>query len=238
MHVNRFSGRTENYLKGRPPYPEAVVDELERHGLAPGSLAADIGAGTGAAALLFLRRGYRVIAIEPNDEMRAAAIASGIDARPGTGEETGLPDSSVDLVLCAQAFHWMDQPRAWAEFNRIVRPGGFIALLWNNRVRSGSPFLEELELLLHRHAVEDMTWAERMEKRRWPGMQEAVFPHTHRLDLEAFLARISSLSWMPRPGAPGHAEMAAELQALFAKYSADGFVEMPHECVLYWTGRA
>ncbi len=238
MHTHRFTGRAESYRKGRPPYPEAVVDELERQGLAPGSLVADIGAGAGAAALLFLRRGYRVMAVEPNAEMRAAALSLGIDARPGTGEDTGLPDSSVDLVLCAQAFHWMDQPRAWAEFNRIARPGGFIALLWNNRVRSGTPFLDELEALLNRHSLEDIAWAERMEKRRWPGMHEAVFPHVHRLDLDAFLARISSLSWMPAPGAPGHTEMIAALRELFAKHNHGGFVEMPHECALYWTRRA
>jgi SAM-dependent methyltransferase len=237
MHIHRFTGRTEQYLKGRPPYPEAVVDELERHGLEPGSLATDIGAGTGAASLLFLRRGYRVIAVEPNEDMRAAALAAGIDARPGTGEQTGLPDACAGLVLCAQAFHWMDQPRAWAEFQRIAHPGGFIALLWNNRVRSGTPFLDELEALLHEYAVEDIAWAERMEKRCWPGMNHAVFPHTHRLDLEAFLARISSLSWMPRPGAPGHAEMEAALRRLFARHEQGGFVEMPHRCELFWTRR-
>lgn len=237
MHIHRFTGRTEQYLKGRPPYPEAVVDELERHGLEPGSLAADIGAGTGAASLLFLRRGYRVIAVEPNEDMRAAALAAGIDARPGTGEQTGLPDACAGLVLCAQAFHWMDQPRAWTEFQRIAHPGGFIALLWNNRVRSGTPFLDELEALLHEYAVEDIAWAERMEKRCWPGMNHAVFPHTHRLDLEAFLARISSLSWMPRPGAPGHAEMEAALRRLFARHEQGGFVEMPHRCELFWTRR-
>lgn len=237
MHIHRFTGRAESYLKGRPPYPEAVVDELERHGLAPGSLVADIGAGTGAASLLFLRRGYRVIAVEPNDDMRAAALASGIDARPGLGEETGLAGSSVDLVLCSQAFHWLDQRRAWAEFNRIARAGGFIALLWNNRLKSGTPFLDELEALLHRHAIEDIARAERMDRRRWPGMHEAGFPHTHRLDLDAFLARISSLSWMPRPGAPGHAEMTAALRELFARHNRGGHVEMPHECKLYWTRR-
>lgn len=237
MHVDRFTGRAADYRQGRPPYPDPVVDTLERHGLVPGSLVADIGAGTGAASLLFLRRGYRVIAVEPNEDMRRAALASSIDARPGTGEDTGLPSASVDLVLCAQAFHWMDQPRAWAEFLRIARPGGFIALLWNNRVRSGTPFLDELEQLLKRFSLEDIEWAERMEKRCWPGMNKAVFPNTHRLELDTFLARISSLSWMPRPGAPGHAEMTSALRGLFARHQRGGFVEMPHECVLYWTRR-
>ncbi|MCS7041200.1 MAG: class I SAM-dependent methyltransferase [Bryobacteraceae bacterium] len=238
MHVNRFSGRAADYLRGRPSYPEAVVDELERQGLLPGSLVVDVGAGTGLASLLFLRRGYRVIAIEPNAEMRAAAAAAGIDARPGTGEDTGLPAACADLVLAAQSFHWMDQPRAWAEFERIARPGALIALLWNNRVRSGSPFLEELEALLHRYAVEDIAWAERMEKRRWPGMQEARFPNSQSVDFDGLLARIASMSWMPRSGTPAHAAMAAELRALFDRRQQGGLVELPHECVLYWTRRA
>ena len=235
MHVNRFAGRACDYLKGRPPYPEAVVDELERQGLQPGSLVADIGAGTGAASLIFLRRGHRVIAIEPNEDMREAAIRLGIDARPGTGEDTGLPDACADLVLCAQAFHWMDQSRAWQEFQRIARPGGWIALLWNNRVRTGSPFLDQLERLLERFAVEDVSRAERMDKRRWPGMQEAHFPHVHRVDFEALLARVTSMSWMPRPDSPAWPAMAAALRQLFDEHERGGFVEMPHDCVLYWT---
>jgi len=169
--------------------------------------------------------------------MRRAALDLGLDARPGTGEETGLPDACAGLVLCAQAFHWMDQPRAWAEFQRIARPGGLIALLWNNRVRAGTPFLEELEALLHRHAVDDIAWAERMDRRRWPGMQVVVFPHAHRLDLDGFLSRISSLSWMPRSGSPGHAAMIEDLRSLFARHQQAGVVEMPHQCELYWTRR-
>lgn len=235
MHVDRFSGRAADYVKGRPAYPEAVVDELERQGLVPGSFVVDVGAGTGLASLLFLRRGYSVIAIEPNAEMRAAAIEAGIDARAGTGEDTGLADACADLVLAAQSFHWMDQPRAWQEFQRIAKPGGLIALLWNNRVRSGSPFLEELEELLHRHALEDIGWAERMEKRRWPGMQEAHFPNSQRVDFDGLLARIASMSWMPRSGTPEHAAMAADLRALFDRHQRDGAVELPHDCVLYWT---
>ncbi|MGC8760012.1 MAG: class I SAM-dependent methyltransferase [Bryobacteraceae bacterium] len=237
MHVQRFSGRAADYLKGRPPYPEAVVDELERHGLAPGALVVDVGAGTGAATLLFLRRGYRVIAIEPNEEMRAAALGFAIDARPGAGEDTGLPDSCADLVLCAQAFHWMDQPRAWAEFQRIARPGALIALLWNNRVQAGTAFLEELESLLHRHAIENIAWAERIERRRWPGMQEAHFPNSQRLDYQGLLARIASMSWMPRSGTPEHARMADDLRRLFERHQRDGHVEMLYDCVLYWTRR-
>lgn len=237
MHVNRFSGRAADYRKGRPAYPEAVVDELERHGLVPGGVVVDVGAGTGLASLLFLRRGYRVIAIEPNAEMRAAAVEAGIDARAGAGEETGLPDACADLVLAAQSFHWMDQPRAWREFERIAKPGALIALLWNNRVRSGTPFLEELEELLHRHAVDDIAWAERLERRRWPGMQEAHFANSQRVDFDALLARIASMSWMPRSGTPAHAAMAAELRALFEKHQRGGLVELPHDCVLYWTRR-
>lgn len=237
MHVNRFSGRAADYRKGRPAYPEAVVDELERHGLVPGGVVVDVGAGTGLASLLFLRRGYRVIAIEPNAEMRAAAVEAGIDARAGAGEETGLPDACADLVLAAQSFHWMDQPRAWQEFERIAKPGALIALLWNNRVRSGTPFLEELEELLHRHAVDDIAWAERLERRRWPGMQEAHFANSQRVDFDALLARIASMSWMPRSGTPAHAAMAAELRALFEKHQRGGLVELPHDCVLYWTRR-
>lgn len=230
----RFSGRAADYALGRPGYPEAVVDTLEASGLVRGDLVIDAGAGTGLASLLFLRRGYRVIAIEPNPEMRQAALGAGIDARPGSGEDTGLPGAEAGLVVCAQAFHWMDRPRAWREFQRIVRPSGLIALLWNDRVTSGTDFLDRLEPILVRHAESDPRTSENPELRRWPGTHHAVFRHAQLLDWSALLSRVCSMSWMPRRGSSGFDALAADLESLFAQCQRDGRVEMIYDCSLYW----
>lgn len=229
-HTQRFTGRAGDYALGRPSYPDRIVDHLEACGLAPGSLVADIGAGTGLSSRLFLDRGYNVVAVEPNADMRAAAIGSGIDCRDGTGEATGLKAACFDLVLCAQAFHWMDRERAWSEFRRIARPGGLLALVWNLRLASGSPFMEGLESLFARYSTELHRRREASEFRSWPGTTEARFDNTQRLDWPALRARVTSTSYMPR-----HSEaMLADLRALFDQTIDAGFVSMLYDCRLYW----
>jgi len=230
----RFIGRAKDYALGRPDYPDAVVDTLEAEGLQPAGLVVDVGAGTGISSRVFLRRGYRVIAIEPNAEMRAAAIGSGVDCRDGRGEATGLPSGSADLVICAQAFHWLHRDRAWAEFHRVARPGGLLALMWNIRVTRGTPFVEGLELLLHEHCAEDPAVSEGAHLRQWPGTQLREFRHEQRLNWDALRGRVSSMSYMPRPGSPEHAPMIEALRHLFDETNSDGLVSMIYDCRLYW----
>src|SRR6185312_11033825 len=130
LPTQRFTSRVEDYVKYRPGYPPNIVDLLERHaGLKPNSVLADVGSGTGILSEIFLRRGDTVLGIEPNREMRQAAERAlagfprfrSIDA---TGESTSLEDASVDAVLTAQAFHWLDGPRAASEFRRITKHRG------------------------------------------------------------------------------------------------------------------
>lgn len=230
----RFNGRVAAYVLGRPGYPAAVVETLVSLGLPAGGLVVDVGAGTGIASRLFLDRGYRVIAIEPNAEMRAAAIGAGIDARDGRGEATGLPGAVADLVLCAQAFHWMDRPAAWAEFQRIAKPGGLLALLWNQRVVAGDAFLEDLERLLRAHSAEDPQVSEGAGLRQWPGTTLVEFRHAQPLDWPGLLARTSSMSYMPLAGTPQHDAMTADLRDLFDAHQRGGVVTMTYDTRLYW----
>src|SRR5688500_12874890 len=147
----RFTDRVEAYVRHRPSYPDDVVRFLESIGLArPGMTVADIGSGTGISAQLFLRNGYRVIGVEPNAAMRAAAerlLATELETSAfrsvnGSAEATTLPDASVDLVVAGQAFHWFDRPAARREFHQILRQdnssNGGVALFWNSRDLTGS----------------------------------------------------------------------------------------------------
>src|SRR5436190_381607 len=110
----RFSSRVEAYAKYRPGYPAGVIELFQREcGLKPGASVADIGSGTGIFSELLLKTGVTVYGVEPNADMRAAAEKSlatypGFHSVDGSGEQTGLPDASIDLVTCAQAFHWLD----------------------------------------------------------------------------------------------------------------------------------
>ena len=112
LPTERFSDRVENYVKYRPTYPAKVIDTLRQHcSLDSDAVIADIGAGTGIFTDLLVRRGFQVLAVEPNDEMRNAAefrFANEPRFRSlaGTSERSGLADGSIDLITVAQAFHW------------------------------------------------------------------------------------------------------------------------------------
>src|ERR1700744_1650569 len=149
--TQRFTDRVADYVKYRPSYPRDVVSFLhETCGVAPDAQVADIGAGTGISARLFLDAGHPVIAVEPNLAMREAANAwlapyENFRSVAGTAEATTLEDASVDLVIAAQAFHWFDPVATRREFARILRPQGHVALFWNSRLLDRSPFLAGYE---------------------------------------------------------------------------------------------
>src|SRR5712691_7831802 len=135
----RFSNRVADYVRYRPGYPPAVLDLLRTDcGLRPDHVVADIGSGTGILSKLFLENGNRVFGVEPNAEMRQAgeeylASYDGFSSIEGSAESTTLADSSVDFITAAQAFHWFDPQAARREFARILKPGGWVVILWNDR---------------------------------------------------------------------------------------------------------
>ena len=143
IHAERFTGRTEEYERYRLHYPRELLKLLrERCGLRGDHVIADVGAGTGMLAELFLENGNTVIAIEPNSEMRAGCgrlrerylQLSVVDA---TAEATTLEDASVDFVAAGRAFHWFDQELAIGEFRRILRPDGWVVVAANGRSQRG-----------------------------------------------------------------------------------------------------
>jgi ubiquinone/menaquinone biosynthesis C-methylase UbiE len=150
VHVDsthRFSNRVDDYVKYRPSYPREAIDFLLDLGLNQESRIADVGSGTGILTELLLEHVGQVYAIEPNDEMRAAAVARlGVHDRfvsvAATAEVTTLPNRSVDLVTAAQAFHWFDTTRSLAEFRRILRSPGRLCLrllVAYRSIRDGDP---------------------------------------------------------------------------------------------------
>lgn len=129
--LNYFSNRGEDYEKYRPIHPSSAIDTILA-GLKTSELvAADIGAGTGIGSRLLAKRGIRVLAIEPNADMRASATPHElVEFLAGTAEEIPLDIASVDLVVSFQAFHWFDFMKSLQEFHRILKPNGRLALIW------------------------------------------------------------------------------------------------------------
>src|SRR5271169_949232 len=156
----RFSNRVTDYVRHRPGYPAACLDLLrEECRLQPAHAVADIGSGTGLLSKLFLDNGNRVLGVEPNAEMRSAGAEflqeyANFSSVNGSAEATTLPGHSVDFVSAGQAFHWFDPVAAKCEFQRILKPDGWVVVLWNDRRISESRFSREYENLLVRFGTD------------------------------------------------------------------------------------
>ncbi|WP_153100209.1 class I SAM-dependent methyltransferase [Paraburkholderia hayleyella] len=246
--TQRFTGRVADYVKYRPSYPREIIAFLhDTCGVTPGAQVADIGAGTGISARLFIEAGHPVVAVEPNQAMREAADAwlGGQDeglyrSVAGTAEATTLDAASVDLVIAAQAFHWFDLAKAKREFARILRPSGRVALFWNSRRLNGSPFLEGYEALLQRYGLDYSTVAERYandaQMATWFGngfLHQASFPNHQRLDLAGLQGRLMSSSYTPEVGHPNDEPMRKALRELFEQTQHDGVIDLVYDTRIY-----
>ena len=244
--TSRFSSRVDDYIRYRPGYPRQIVPLIEREcGLRPGAPVADIGSGTGLSAALFLEAGCEVWGVEPNADMRAAGerLLAGhprFHSVDGRAEDTGLGAASVNLVLAGQSFHWFDQAAAQAEFRRILRPPGWVALAWNERLVEGR-FLEEYEALLHRYGTDydridhRQVGAEAMDRFFGPGhWRLATFPNEQRFNLEGVLGRLHSSSYAPPAGTEAYERINEEVTRLFAECQKGGEVAFRYATNVYY----
>jgi SAM-dependent methyltransferase len=235
--TERFSNRVDDYARWRPGYPSELVPWLcTQCGLAAGDAVADIGSGTGLFSRDLLAAGLHVYGVEPNAAMREAgarllAHEACFSSHDGTAEATGLPSSSVRLVTAAQAFHWFRPEQARAEFARILKPAGYVALIWNVR-REDTPFLAGYEALLQRHAPEYARSGvpaqadEAVIAQFFAGFdyERRSFPYAQHFDREGLRGRLLSSSYAPARGAAGHEAMMVDLDALFDAHQQDGKV--------------
>lgn len=245
--TKRFSSRVDNYIKYRPSYPQALIDLLAAEcGLSSDSTIADIGSGTGILAELLLQRGYRVIGVEPNDEMRSAGdrLLQGyprFTSVAGTAETTSLDDGSVDLITAGQAFHWFDHERFRAECVRMLKPSGFVALIWNDRRLDSSPFLQAYERLLLTHgtdytAVNHKQFDDESMKRFFGAgrFHKASFENLQTFDFEGLKGRLLSSSYVPEADHPRYQPMLDELQQLFDQHQKRGQVVFEYDTIVYY----
>jgi SAM-dependent methyltransferase len=242
--TQRFSSRVGNYSRFRPSYPADIIAILTQDcGISPESVIADIASGTGIFTRLLLENRNRVYGVEPNDAMRKAGEEY-LVAYPkftsvsGTAESTTLHDTSVDLVTAAQAAHWFDREKAMSEFRRILKPGGYLVLLWNDRRTHSSAFARDYENLLLEYGTD---YAE--VKRRDSASQEffgeikhekRVLPNYQEFDYAALEGRLLSSSYTPPSGHPSHQPMLTELRRIFDIHQQSGRVLMEYDTNLYF----
>jgi SAM-dependent methyltransferase len=244
--VTRFSNRADNYAKYRPSYPAGVIDILKSDcGLTETSIVGDVGSGTGILTELFLKNGNRVFGIEPNAAMRSSAERSlqgfpkftSIDA---TAEATTMKPASVEFVTAAQAFHWFDRAKARREFARILKPRGWVVLIWNERRLDSTPFLRAYEDLLLRYGTD---YAKVRHENVTTEIDQFYAPETFRLqtlenfqqfDFDALKGRVLSSSYTPDPEHPGFGPMLDELEQLFNAHRREGRVSFEYETRIYY----
>jgi len=237
-NVTRFTQRASDYHLARPSYPDGAFDAVLDGFDASSVCIADIGAGTGRSAQPLVDRGATVIAVEPNEAMRAALVEDGrIEVRDGTAEFTGLDEACVDLIVCAQSYHWFDVDAACVEFARVLHPNGRLALLWNDH-DDDSPVSSayvrlvceagEIETLPHREIARRPSVVEPFAK-----TAAMTFPNMQLLALDGLLRRARSASYVPLSG-PKWDQLEASLRELHEKHAdGEGHVAFAYVTRLY-----
>jgi SAM-dependent methyltransferase len=242
--IHRFSSRVDSYARFRPSYPQQIIETLEHHcGLTRDSIVADIASGTGIFTKLLLEHGNRVFGVEPNVEMRAAgegflAAYPNFSSVTGTAEATTLEARSVDFVTAAQAGHWFDRQKSRGEFARILKPGGWAVLVWNERKADSKPFLREYEELLLRYGTD---YNEVRHEHTVVGeffdplpFQERTFDLQQVFDYAGVEGRLMSSSYAPGPAHPNHAPMLRELREIFDRHQQDGKVSIEYTTRMFY----
>jgi len=243
--TQRFSDRVEAYVQFRPGYPvELVKTLLQKTMLDTNATVADIGSGTGIFTRLLLDRQLKVFAVEPNANMRNAAEVLFTDYPNFTSvdapaERTGLAEHSVDLVTAAQAFHWFNNAATKAEFRRILKPGGKLALIWNKR-KISQPFQHAYDAVLRAYVPEygvvnhmNLSEVDIAEFFIDGNIEVLQFDNSQQLTFSSLLGRLKSSSYCPAENSPQYPSLVAELATLFEQFAVNELIDFQYDTQLY-----
>jgi SAM-dependent methyltransferase len=219
-----FALGAEVYAASRPGYPRESEDWLrERLGIGPGSVVAEVGAGTGKFTPALIATGADVIAVDPVSEMLEQLSAELPEVRTVVAPAQKLPfaDASIDAIVCATAFHWFATAETLGEFRRVLRPGGALGLIWNRR-DTNVPWVAQLSELTNRHQGD----APREKSDAWrvpfpaPGftpLRETLMRYEHRGTSEdVIVGRTLSTSFIAALPDDTKAEVIEQVRALIA----------------------
>lgn len=233
-----FDRAAEEYERARPTYPDRVLDLLPLGGDAE---VVDVGAGTGKLTRVLARRYARVLAVEPLDGMRAILerMVPDADAVAGSAEALPLPDASVDGVFAAQAFHWFAHDAAVAEMARVLRPGGVVALVWNESVdpsplpKQYSEYLERLYRPVRERLDAAEPFRDVLARGPFGEIHEDAVEHEQTQERDAVLTFAQSVSWVAHRPDEERARIARDLDALLG----DGPFAFRMRANVMWTVR-
>lgn len=223
-----FSAGAAAYERGRPGYPDDLVMWMvDGLGIGPGRRVLDVAAGTGKLTRLLAGRGADLVAVEPVDEMRTTLVDAdlGVEALDATAEDLPVEDGSVDAITVAQGFHWFDGAAALAEFARVLRPGGGVGLVWNERdVRE--PWVAELSRLIRWDQRDqwrvpytlEVDWGARLTELGGPFTAPERYDtvYVQPMDADTLVDRVLSTSYLAALPAEDRADTAEQVRALVA----------------------
>ena len=246
--THRFADRVDNYVKYRPHYPKEMFSFLLSENIVnANSVIADIGSGTGISTEPFLQMDLKVFAVEPNKEMREAAEKlfssnNNFVSLDASAEHTTLEDRSVDVVLAGQAFHWFDKEKAKQEFKRILKPNGYVVLMWNDRRTNSTDFLRSYEDFLQACAIDykQVNHKNTQDKAIFNSFfgennyQEKWFDNFQEVDYTGLKGRVLSSSYMPNEGHKDFDHMMYCLKKVFARYQQNNKVRLDYETKIYY----
>jgi SAM-dependent methyltransferase len=225
-----FDAASAAYAAGRPGYPTDAVELLvDRLGVRPGRRLLDLAAGTGKLTRELVVRGAEVVAVEPmagmRDQLRRSVPSGRLEILDGTAEALPLPDGSADAATVAQAFHWFDGPTALAELQRVLRPDGWLAVVFNRRDLT-TPVQAAIDELLLPYRGDTPSWATHgwddalTSTDRFVHRELATFPWVQHLTREGLVARVSSISFVSKLEAAVRDRVLAAVRDLYARSSS------------------
>lgn len=233
-----FDRAAEAYEQARPGYPDELLDVFP---LAASATVLDLGAGTGKLTRVLARRYATVIAVEPLDGMRTIleAAVPAAETHAGVAESIPLPEASVDGVFAAQAFHWFANDDAVAEIARVLRPGGLLALVWNE-TEEPSPLPQKFlgyQKSFQRPAIEalqEQPWSEVVGRGPFGALREDVVAHEQVQSRDNVLLFARSMSWIAHRPDDERAQIMRDLDALLP----DGPFVFTLSAHVQWTTRS
>ena len=240
-----YSGKQDDYSKYRPTYPIELFDFLSKEYNIKNKELVELGAGTGIFSKIVSSYCQKLYYVEPNADMinkgkDFCKDCSNIEFINKSAESTELPEKSVDMILAVQSFHWFDKTNVKKEVNRILKPNGDFAIIWNDWEADNNTFGKEYFSYIS-------TWNNKLTGKKYQHKnvddrknffqngkyKTYTFSHSKNYTLNMVIGLSKSLSYAPKEGDEYYNEFIEGIIDIFNKYKKDDIVRFDFNTEMY-----